>query len=94
MHYKQNTMQQKYCKQKQIVNADYVTNLRRQQTSLCQRAQYWQKNNTSSDMIECAQLHFNTCKELGVKLDSELWYEHVPKSVETSQVGKVTVLWN
>ena len=22
------------------------------------------------------------------------WYEHVPKSVETSQGGKVTVLWN
>jgi hypothetical protein len=42
----------------------------------------------------CAQLHFNICKELGVKLDSELWYEHVPKSVQTSQVGKVTVLWN
>jgi hypothetical protein len=25
----------------------------------------------------------------GVILDSELWYEHIPKSVETSQVGKV-----
>jgi hypothetical protein len=33
-------------------------------------------------------------KEIGVKLDSELWYEHVPKSVETSQEGKVTILWN
>jgi len=22
------------------------------------------------------------------------WYEHVPKSVETSQGGKVTTLWN
>jgi hypothetical protein len=42
----------------------------------------------------CAQLHFNICKELGVKVDSELWYEHVPKSVETGQVGKVTILWN
>jgi hypothetical protein len=42
----------------------------------------------------CAQLHFNICKELGVKLDSELWHEHVPKSVETSQEGKVTILWN
>jgi hypothetical protein len=42
----------------------------------------------------CAQLHFNICKELGVKLHSELWYEHVPKSVEKSQVGKVTILWN
>jgi hypothetical protein len=42
----------------------------------------------------CAQLHFNICKELGVKLDSKLWYEHVSKSVETSQGGKVTILWN
>jgi hypothetical protein len=42
----------------------------------------------------CAELHFNICTELGVKLDSELWYEHVPKSVETGQVGKVTILWN
>jgi hypothetical protein len=40
------------------------------------------------------QLHFNICKETGVKLDSELWYEHVPKSVETSQEGKVTILWD
>jgi len=22
------------------------------------------------------------------------WYEHAPKSVETSQGGKVTILWN
>jgi hypothetical protein len=42
----------------------------------------------------CAQLHFNICKELGVQLESELWYEHVPKSVETSPVGKVTILCN
>jgi hypothetical protein len=42
----------------------------------------------------CAQLHFSICMELGVKLDSELWYEPVPKSVETSQAGKVTILWN
>jgi hypothetical protein len=42
----------------------------------------------------CAQLHVNICKELGIKLDSDLWYEHVPKSVETSQEGKVTILWN
>jgi hypothetical protein len=40
----------------------------------------------------CTQMHFNICKELGVKLDSELWYEHVPKSVETSQVGRVIIL--
>jgi hypothetical protein len=34
----------------------------------------------------CAQLHFNICKEL--------WYEHVPRSVKTSEVGKVTISWN
>jgi hypothetical protein len=36
----------------------------------------------------------NKWKELGIKLDNGLGYEHVPKSVETSQVGKVTILWN
>jgi hypothetical protein len=34
------------------------------------------------------------CKELGVTLDSALWYKNVSKSVETRQVGKVTILWN
>ena len=42
----------------------------------------------------CAQLHFNIYKETGVQLKKKLWYEHVPKSVETSQGGKVTILWN
>jgi hypothetical protein len=32
-----------------------------------------------------AQLHFNICKETGVQLDKKHWYEHVTKSVETSQ---------
>jgi hypothetical protein len=41
-----------------------------------------------------AQLHFNTCKETGVQLDKKHWYEHVTKSVETSQGGKITILWN
>jgi hypothetical protein len=41
-----------------------------------------------------AQLHFNICKETGVQLDKKHWYEHVPKSVETNQGGKVTLLWN
>jgi len=27
-------------------------------------------------------------------LDKKHWYEHVPKSVETSHEGKVTILWN
>jgi hypothetical protein len=42
----------------------------------------------------CTQLRFNICKELGVKLDSELWHEHVPELVGTTQEGKVTILWN
>jgi len=42
----------------------------------------------------CAQLHFNVCKETGVQLDKKHWYEYVPKSVETSQEGKVTILWS
>jgi hypothetical protein len=41
-----------------------------------------------------AQLHFNICKETGVQMDKKHWYEHVPKSVETNQGGKVTILWN
>jgi hypothetical protein len=42
----------------------------------------------------CAHLHFNKCKETGVQLDKNHWYEHISKSVETGQGGKVTVLWN
>jgi len=53
------------------------------------KEQYLKRHN-----IVCAQLHFNICKERGVKLDKKQWYEHVPKSVETSQEGKVTILWN
>jgi hypothetical protein len=32
-----------------------------------------------------AQLHFNTCKEIGLKLDKGRWYEEVTKSAETSR---------
>ena len=42
----------------------------------------------------CAQIHFNICKETGVQLDKKHRYEYVPKSVETSKGGKVTILWN
>jgi hypothetical protein len=33
-------------------------------------------------------------KKKGVHLDKKQWYEHVTKSVETSQGGKITILWN
>jgi hypothetical protein len=42
----------------------------------------------------CAQLHFDICKETGVQLYKKHWYEHVPKSIETGQGGKVTILWS
>ena len=43
-------------------------------------------------MIECV-LNYTLWKEIGVKLDNEHWHDHVPKSVETSHEGKVTILW-
>jgi len=45
-------------------------------------------------IVCCAQLYFNICKETGVQLGKKHWYEHVPKSVETSQGSKVTIWWN
>jgi len=32
--------------------------------------------------------------EIGVKLDNEHWYDHVPKSIQTIREGKVTIVWN
>jgi len=40
----------------------------------------------------CAELHFNICKETGVKLDNKHGYDHAPKSVEISHAGKVAKL--
>ena len=46
-------------------------------------------------MIECVPKYTSTyARKQGYKLDKKHWYEHVPKSVETSQGGKVTILWN
>jgi hypothetical protein len=41
-----------------------------------------------------AQIQFNICKEIGMQLDKKHWYERVPKSVVTTQGGKLTILWN
>ena len=38
------------------------------------------------------QQHFDICKETGIQLDIEHWYDHVPKVV-TSHEGKLTALW-
>jgi len=40
----------------------------------------------------CAQLHFNICEEVEVKLDNEHWCDFLPKLVETSREGKITIL--
>jgi hypothetical protein len=53
------------------------------------KEQYVKRHDTVS-----AQIHFNICKELGVQLDKKTLYEHVPKSVVTTQRDKVTILWN
>jgi hypothetical protein len=42
----------------------------------------------------CAELHFNLREEVGVKLNNEHWYQHVPRSVQAGRSGKVTILWN
>jgi len=39
----------------------------------------------------CVQLHLTICKEIGGKLDNVPWC--VPKLVETSHEGEVTILW-
>jgi hypothetical protein len=41
----------------------------------------------------CAQLHCNICKEIGLKLDNEHWYELVTKLVEIGRGCKITKLW-
>jgi len=42
----------------------------------------------------CAEQRFKMCKEVGLKLDIKHWYDHVPKSVETSHKAKVAILRN
>jgi len=36
----------------------------------------------------------NGCKEVGVKLDNEHWYEQVPKLIKGSYEGNGTILYN
>jgi hypothetical protein len=85
-------MRQKYYKQKQTANADSVNNLMRQcnmqhNISACPilaKEQYMKRH-----YRVCAQLRFNICQELGVKLGNKHWYDHVPKLVEMSYEGKI-----
>ena len=46
-------------------------------------------------MIECVPNYTSAyARKHGYNWTKKHWYEHVPKSVETSQGGKVTILWN
>jgi len=46
-------------------------------------------------MIVCVHNYNSKYARKRVQLDKKKpWYEHVPKSVETSQGVKVTILWN
>jgi hypothetical protein len=40
------------------------------------------------------KLYFNNNNNNNIKSDTEQWYNHVPKSVQASREGKVTILWN
>jgi hypothetical protein len=40
------------------------------------------------------QLYLTIFKEILAQLDSVHWYVHVPKLVETSHEGEVTILWH
>ena len=42
----------------------------------------------------CAEVYFNICKEIAVKLDIEHWYDHLRISAKTSHENKVTIFWN
>jgi hypothetical protein len=50
-------------------------------------------NNNRHDSV-CAEVNFNICKELGVKLNTKHRYDHAPKLVETDHEDKVTILGN
>jgi hypothetical protein len=38
------------------------------------------------------EIHFNICREIGVKLENAGWDYHTPKLIDTSPEHKVTVL--
>ena len=42
----------------------------------------------------CAQLYFNICKEIGVKLDNKHRFDHLRKISRTSHEDKITILPN
>jgi hypothetical protein len=46
-------------------------------------------------MRDCVLTYTLTlARKMGVQLDNEHWYEHVPKLIEAKHEGKVIILWN
>ena len=82
-----NNNNNKYYKNLKRANSDYLHYLTRQWTQLHQCIQKWQNKIHKERGESVAQLHFNICKELGVKLNNKHWYDLVPQLVE--QVMKV-----
>ena len=53
------------------------------------------KEQYTKDMLEGVPNYTSTyARKQGYNWTKKHWYEHVPKSVETSKGGKVTILWN
>ena len=48
----------------------------------------------SSSRIKRNQLHFNIRREIGVKLSKGHLYGNIPKPVQKSDEGTVTIFWN
>jgi hypothetical protein len=89
-NYKPDIMRQKYYKQIQIANADSINNWIRQWNKSCQQAQYWLKNNTQKDTIQCVlNCTVTYARKTGIQLDNEHWYDHVLYQNQSQQVMKV-----
>ena len=72
----------------------HTSNNKENQVNLNDESAAGFSSDDDDDDINNNNKHFNICKETGRQLDKKHWYEHVPKSAETSPGGKVTILWN
>ena len=78
----------------ETANADYVHNTTRQETTLPQRAQYWQKNDIQSDVKECVcSTILEHMQANGGKIRKGTLVQAYTKSVETCHEGKATIFW-
>jgi len=92
---KPNIVQQKYWKQKQAAIADYVENLRQNDSHYSSVPNIGKRYIKQRDRV-FAQQHFNICKAIWIKLDRGQYYDRswVPKSITTSNESNVHIPWN